>query len=759
MEDSNIGHGCKMNKKVDQWFEDHFNYAGDRIFAGVGDKTKFKGECILDVGCGDGIMDLAIALKSSPKYMVGMDVNEGWKNLSAVAYENLGLEKLPSNLRFVRGDASCLPFRTASFDLIFSWSSFEHIPDYSTAFSELNRVLKKGGYLFVQIHPLYFSAFGSHLDRFVQIPFAHLSYSNEEFKKIYFESTAKINPHQKDQLFKQSKDDAAFKKYLWTEYQRLNKITLSDIQREVLKLGFTVKKLELLTRNSIDFYIDKSGKLSKIPFHDLAIEGIELLLQKAEIDYDDKGYYSSSTCDVRRLIMKRAGASGAVWNVFKEDNKRIDNDFFFTKKIYKNEKFNKEYLIEKIKEIGPWEYFVDFGEGITTGLLGTFDETTILYHRYRSCLITDTVAKLLGDKITESSILDTGCHCGLFSLDIASRNAKKVVGFDVRKRNVIQAKFLKNYFGFSNVEFTESDLYNFTPDEQFTVVYNLGLLYHVVDPVGLIERTYNWSKDFVVIDTLVTPGDDCLLTVKTGVQISKCIEGTRTIEFRPTRRALIEMIKAVGFKKIMQVEVPGVENMFDYKNKYRQCLICFKNDVTIKNMEELHLTNIPLSSEIDFLSYKEIITNGGKTFIWYFDQEEKAIISENWQCTQQLTHIENKNFNLISQGMDPILVGPVMTNFSLKAKFIIVEMSIPQIETSNMSNIFAEIFWRNNPNDDFRPEKSIAFNVKSGNKFHKYKLDLQKCFYWENSPFLQLRLDPLNTKGKIKLKSIDISEL
>lgn len=75
--------------------------------------------------------------------MVGLDVNEGWKSLPAVAYENLGLENLPSNLRFVRGDVSRLPFRAASFDLVFSWSSFEHIQDYSNAFSELNRVLKK----------------------------------------------------------------------------------------------------------------------------------------------------------------------------------------------------------------------------------------------------------------------------------------------------------------------------------------------------------------------------------------------------------------------------------------------------------------------------------------------------------------------------------------------------------------------------------------------------------------------------------------
>jgi SAM-dependent methyltransferase len=333
---------------------------------------------------------------------------------------------------------------------------------------------------------------------------------------------------------------------------------------------------------------------------------------------------------------------------------------------------------------------------------------------------------------------------------------KKVVGFDVRRKNIIQAKFLEDYFGFDNVEFIEGDAYTFIPDDQFSVVYNLGLLYHVVDPVGLIERVYNGAKDFVVIVTLVAPDDDCMLTMRTGVQISRSIEGTRTIEFQPTFKALIEMIKAVGFKKIMCLDVPTVEYISDY-NKLRRCLICFKNDIAIKDMVELHLTNIPFS-EIDFLSYKEIITNGGRAYTWHFDQGEKATISENWLCTQQVTHVQNKSYNLLSQDMNPILVGPVMTDFSLNAKSIIVEMAIPRILSFEISNVFAEIFWRNDPNDDFQRQKSISFNVKPGNEFQKYKLDLQKSPYWENSPFLQLRLDPLNTRGEINLKSISIFE-
>ena len=49
----------------------------------------------------------------------------------------------------VNGDALSLPFANSSFNLVWSVQTFQHIPNYSLAFQEVYRVLKKGSGLFV----------------------------------------------------------------------------------------------------------------------------------------------------------------------------------------------------------------------------------------------------------------------------------------------------------------------------------------------------------------------------------------------------------------------------------------------------------------------------------------------------------------------------------------------------------------------------------------------------------------------------------
>ncbi len=52
-----------------------------------------------------------------------------------------------SNMVFVLGDATALPFPDAAFDLAFCRLAFHHIPEYETVFSEMVRVLRPGGRL------------------------------------------------------------------------------------------------------------------------------------------------------------------------------------------------------------------------------------------------------------------------------------------------------------------------------------------------------------------------------------------------------------------------------------------------------------------------------------------------------------------------------------------------------------------------------------------------------------------------------------
>lgn len=96
-------------------------------------------ESVLDAGCGTGA--LAYALAPHVAEVVGVDVNEEY--LAAAA------ENAPENVRFVAGDATALPFGYGEFDIAACHRVLHHVRRPEVAVSELARVTRLGGRLFV----------------------------------------------------------------------------------------------------------------------------------------------------------------------------------------------------------------------------------------------------------------------------------------------------------------------------------------------------------------------------------------------------------------------------------------------------------------------------------------------------------------------------------------------------------------------------------------------------------------------------------
>ncbi len=99
------------------------------------------GETALDVGCGTGNYSLALARKGLT--VTGVDVSSDM--LAAAERKVRGLE----SVRFMRADATALPFAPESFDLVLSVTAFEFVKDPARAVSECWRVLRPGGRLVV----------------------------------------------------------------------------------------------------------------------------------------------------------------------------------------------------------------------------------------------------------------------------------------------------------------------------------------------------------------------------------------------------------------------------------------------------------------------------------------------------------------------------------------------------------------------------------------------------------------------------------
>lgn len=94
------------------------------------------GECILDIGCGDGYYDMIIAQPGAR--VVGIDINE--KPLAKARRLYTG-----EQFEFLYMNAEEMNFNGASFDKVVSFCVIEHFNNDDRAIQHIARVLKPGG--------------------------------------------------------------------------------------------------------------------------------------------------------------------------------------------------------------------------------------------------------------------------------------------------------------------------------------------------------------------------------------------------------------------------------------------------------------------------------------------------------------------------------------------------------------------------------------------------------------------------------------
>lgn len=222
-------------------FNDRYNKAPNIFKDWMQGKLDLSDATILDFGCDTGVMTLGIANHCNPKKVIGIDINSNHKYLINETYKHLNINKLPDNLGFYITEpneklAEYFSKRSQSkFDCIFSWSVFEHVSQeiLEQMIIELHKTVRKDGYAFIQIAPLYYSAFGSHLSTLIPEPWAHLTTQLNLFQSYIFDSP-KTSPYEKE-------DNENFEKIkhaLWSTYITLNKITADKLIDLFISTGF-----------------------------------------------------------------------------------------------------------------------------------------------------------------------------------------------------------------------------------------------------------------------------------------------------------------------------------------------------------------------------------------------------------------------------------------------------------------------------------------------------------------------------------------
>jgi hypothetical protein len=261
----------------DEWFRAHFFYATDLINAWLGSALDMRTAKLLSFGCGDGITDLALVLRYGATDIHGIDIRREYEKLKRISKEQLGLSRIPRSLRFETIKPGTPLSGRMKVNGIFSWSTFEHIrtDQLEPIARDLYDTLLPGGVFFLQIEPLFYSPFGSHLGRYDDVPWHHLLVSDEELWRIVQSHQGDINGAERDFGF----DDfgpEGYKRFVFNEYKTLNRLTADQLVSLMTGVGFRVSKQE---RRRVDRPIPEALR-GRYPEEDLLTNEIILLLVK-----------------------------------------------------------------------------------------------------------------------------------------------------------------------------------------------------------------------------------------------------------------------------------------------------------------------------------------------------------------------------------------------------------------------------------------------------------------------------------------------
>lgn len=156
--------------------------------------------------------------------------------------------------------------------------------------------------------------------------------------------------------------------------------------------------------------------------------------------------------------------------------------------------------------------------------------------------------------------LDLACCQGFWSFEAARRGAQSCLGIDSSPNFIREAEALGTVFELSNCEFRcahlEEDLW-WMNLSGFDVTFFFGLFYHLADPVFVLRRAMELTKETLIIDTNVTSDRKATLTIVARDPAEPTTARSRlstSIRVVPSQAALRELLSDGGFTRVEYIK-------------------------------------------------------------------------------------------------------------------------------------------------------------------------------------------------------------
>ena len=229
---------------------------------------------------------------------------------------------------------------------------------------------------------------------------------------------------------------------------------------------------------------------------------------------------------------------------------------------------------EQITALAPWFYPFDLGNGLKTQSQIPPEVTGIFETRLE--MVNALVEEHFGPRLPEISCLDVGCHEGFYSIAMAKKGIRQVVGMDVRESNLRKARFVAATLGLSQIRFQPGNCERLRVEEvgQHELTLFLGVLYHLENPMLCLRNLSSVTKELCIVETQVIeevegstdwgsqqwtrPYQGVMAVIDESGEFyaDNAETGSTPVALCPSPKALAFLLKQAGFRRTEIVKPP-----------------------------------------------------------------------------------------------------------------------------------------------------------------------------------------------------------
>jgi tRNA (mo5U34)-methyltransferase len=234
----------------------------------------------------------------------------------------------------------------------------------------------------------------------------------------------------------------------------------------------------------------------------------------------------------------------------------------------------EEWIREQFGRFELWHYAYSFEGGPVMGMRHNHpgprtDDPRRALQRFGHFM--SDVVQAAGGSLAGKRVLDIACNSGFWSIQCALLGAE-VVGFDARPELIEQANLIKRITGVENVEFRLLDFWDMTPDAldgPFDVVLNLGILYHLAEPLRALQLTRAMTRDLILLDTVVNSSAEALVRMQWEEPLDIRDAATAGVVAHPSKTAVELMLRHAGVRSFYEIPLRSADMPGDYLTNRR----------------------------------------------------------------------------------------------------------------------------------------------------------------------------------------------